>query len=337
MSLLRQRSQGWAGRTVVVTGGTGFIGSHFVEELLVRQAEVICVYRRDDRHMLSQLPETDRLRSVRADLRDEADLRRVFDRAPRGVDAVVHCAAMWGRAGFRYDHPATVFEANFRPAANVLKCAREHGTDEVVLLGSGEVYRPSAAHPLREEDDFRAAVHYAIDGYYLAKLHEEMLADTYGHEHGMKVFRPRLTGIYGPRDNFAPGAHRVIPAMLARAEAGQEIVIWGDGSQTRTYMFVTDLVHAVLQMVEKNTHHTVNVGTPETVSMLELAHLVCAALGKPDRITFDKEKPTGRSSRTLDFSRLETIIDFPPRGLREGLEQTADWYRGNHAQIGRGV
>ncbi|WP_159775010.1 NAD-dependent epimerase/dehydratase family protein [Streptomyces sp. HM190] len=320
-------ARAWADRTVVVTGGTGFIGSHVVEELLARQAHVICLYRTDDRHRLAQLPVTKRLLSVRVDLCDETALRRVFDGAERGVDTVVHCAAMWGRAGFRYDHPATVFEANFRPAANVLKCARDHGTSDVVLLGSGEVYRSSATRPLKEEDDFRTGVRYATDGYYLAKLYEEMLADTYRHEHGMNVFRPRLTGVYGPRDNFAPGADRVIPAMLARAAADQEIVIWGDGSQTRTYMFVTDLVHAVLRMVEKNTHHTVNMGTSETVSMRQLAHLVCAVLGKPDRITFDREKPTGRSSRTLDLTRLGGIIDFRPRGLREGLEQTADWYR----------
>ncbi|WP_328406333.1 SDR family NAD(P)-dependent oxidoreductase (plasmid) [Streptomyces sp. NBC_00390] len=319
-------AQAWASRTVVVTGGSGFIGSHFVEELLARQAHVICLYRTDDRHMSSYLPATDRLCSIRVDLCDEPALRRVFEWAPRGVDAVVHCAAMWGSAGYRYDHPATVFEANFRPVANVLKCAQEHGTADVVLLGSGEVYRSPTTRPLREEDDFRAAVQYTTDGYYLAKLHEEMLADTYRHEHGMNVFRPRLTGIYGPRDNFASGADRVIPTMLARAAADQEIVIWGDGSQTRTYMYVTDLVHAVLQMAEQNKHHTVNVGTPETVSMRKLAHLICAALGKPDRITFDTGKPTGRSSRTFDLTRLDGIIDFQPCGLREGLAQTADWY-----------
>jgi nucleoside-diphosphate-sugar epimerase len=316
-------TQHWAGKTVVVTGGTGFIGSYFVEELLARQAYVICLYR----HPLSRPPATDRLWNIRVDLSDEVALRRVFERARRGVDAVIHCAAMWGSAGFRYDHPATVFEANFRPVANVLKCAQEHGVTEVVLLGSGEVYRSSETRPLREEDIFLADTQHTTDGYYLAKVYEEMLADTYRREHGMNVFRPRLTGVYGPRDNFAPGADRVIPTMMARAAADQEIVIWGDGSQTRTYIYVTDLVHAVLQIVERNKHHTVNVGTAETVSLRQLAHLVCAALAKPDRITFDPEKPTGRSSRTLDLSRLDGIVDFRPRDLHQGLWQTADWYR----------
>ncbi|WP_320065564.1 NAD-dependent epimerase/dehydratase family protein [Micromonospora sp. RTGN7] len=320
-------AQHWADKTVVVTGGTGFIGSHFVEELLARQAYVICLYRSDDRRMLSPLPATDRLWSIRVDLCDETALRRVFEWAPRGVAALIHCAAMWGSAGFRYEQPETVFEANHRPVVNVLKCAQRYGTSEVVLLGSGEVYRSPASHPLREEDDFRAATLHPTDGYYLAKVHEEALVETYRYEYGMNVFRPRLTGIYGPRDNFKPGADRVIPTMLARAAGDQEIVVWGDGSQTRTYMFVTDLVHAVLQMVEKNKHQTVNVGTSETVTLRQLAHLVCAALGKPDRIAFDTEKPIGRSSRTLDLTRLHGIIDFPPRGLQDGLEQTVDWCR----------
>ncbi len=316
-------TQYWGGRTVVVTGGGGFIGAHFVDELVARGATVIRLHRGS----ASALRDTDRVRNVRVDLSDEVAVRGVFERAPQRVDAVLHCAAMWGSAGFRYEHPATVFEENFRPVANVLRSAQQHGVGEVVLVGSGEVYRSAENRPLREEDDFRTDPQATTDGYYLAKVYEEMLADTYRHEYGMRVFRPRLTGIYGPRDNFAPGADRVIPTMLARAAAGQEIVIWGDGSQTRTYMYVTDLVRAVLQMVEKDKYQTVNVATPETVSVRELAHLIFAALGKPDRITFDTDKPTGRSSRTLDLTRLESIIDFRPRSLREGLQQTADWYR----------
>lgn len=319
-------AQYWADKTVVVTGGTGFVGSHFVEQLLAHQADVVCLYRADHRRVLAQLPATDRLTGIRADLADEAALRRALESAPRQADVLVHCAAMWGSAGCRYDYPATVFEANFRPVSNVLKCAREHGISEVVLIGSSEVYRSSATHPLREDDDFTATIDHATDGYYLAKVYEEALAQTYRHEHGMTVFRPRLTGIYGPRDNFAPGADRVIPVMLAKAAADQDIVIWGDGSQTRTYMFVTDLVNAVLRMVEVGRHSTVNVGTSETVSLRQLAQLVCSTLGKPVRIAFDTDRPTGRSSRTLDLTRLGEIIDFQPRGLREGLEQTAAWY-----------
>jgi nucleoside-diphosphate-sugar epimerase len=320
----------WAGRTVVVTGGTGFIGSQFVEELLARGAEVICLFRRDNREVLAQLPVTDRLRTLRLDLLDEAGLEAAVGQEARGVDAFIHCAALTGSARFRRDHPAQILDANVRAVSNVLGCARRHGIQDVVLLGSSEIYRSPTSRPTREEDDFRAGMPYAPDGYYLSKNYGEILAESYAHEYGMSIFRPRLTSIYGPRDNFGKDTDRVVPSMFARVASGRPIEIWGDGSQTRTYMYVTDLVEATLQMVEKNKHKVLNMGTDETVTLLELAREVCAALGQPERVTFDRAKPYGRRSRTLDLGKLSEIIEFEPCSLREGLRQTAEWYRRHH-------
>jgi nucleoside-diphosphate-sugar epimerase len=143
----------------------------------------------------------------------------------------------------------------------------------------------------------------------------------------MRIFRPRLTSIYGPRDNFEQDTDRVVPSMFARVASGRPIEIWGDGRQTRTYMYVTDLVDAILQMVEKNRHQVLNIGTAETVTLLELAREVCAALGRPERVIFDRTKSGGRRSRTLDLGKLSEIIEFEPCSLREGLRQTAEWYR----------
>ncbi|MFI2214187.1 NAD-dependent epimerase/dehydratase family protein [Streptomyces sp. NPDC020141] len=317
----------WSGRTVLVTGVAGFIGSHFAEGLLARGARVIGLYRRDNRKVLAQLPATDRLRTVRLDLLDEAALNEVVAAEPDGVDAVVHCAALTGNAAFRRERPATVLDANMRTVSNVLGCARRHGTADVVLLGSGEVYLSATDRPTREEDDFRTFMKYAPDGYYLSKSYAEILAETYGEEYGMRVFRPRLTSIYGPRDNFEADTDRVVPRMFARAAAGEEIEIWGDGAQTRTYLYVTDLVDATLRMVEKDVHRIVNMGTPEAVSPIALARLVCGALGRPERYVLDREKSGGRPNRTFDLAKMREIADFRPRDLREGLRLTAAWYR----------
>lgn len=317
----------WAGKTVIVTGGIGFIGSHFVEELLARQANVICVYRRDNRGVLRQLPVTDRLRTVEMDLIDEAALRRVFDETPQGVDAFMHCAVISGTAEFRRDHPGTILDNNVRVVSNVLNCTRDYGVPEVVLLSSSDIYLSPTDLPTREEDDFRKLMKYVPDGYYLSKNYAEIMAEAYRQEHGMDIYLPRLTSVYGARDNFEADTDRVVPSMFAKVVAGQDIEIWGDGSQTRTYMYVTDLVRALLQMVEKKKHHLLNVGTSETVSVLRLAQMVCAALGQPERITFDLAKSGGRKSRTLDLSRLHGVIDFEPRSLEEGLRETAEWYR----------
>ncbi|MEU6021879.1 NAD(P)-dependent oxidoreductase [Micromonospora sp. NPDC047134] len=322
----------WAGRNVVVTGCAGFIGSHFVEGLLARGASVLGLYRRDNRRVLSQLAADDRLRTVRLDLLDEAAVHEAVAGVPGGVDAVVHCAALTGNLTYRREHPATILDANMRTVAVILNCARRHGVADIVLLSSGEVYLHATEHPTREEDDFRTAMRYAPDGYYLSKNYAEILAETYAQEYGMRIFRPRLTSIYGPRDNFEPDTDRVVPQMFAKALAGEAIEIWGDGSQTRTYLYVTDLVDATLQMVERNKHPVVNMGTPEAISPVQLARSICAALGLPERITFDRTRSGGRPNRTFDLSRLHEIIDFRPRTLQDGLRLTADWYREHRLQ-----
>ncbi|MFE7712304.1 NAD-dependent epimerase/dehydratase family protein [Streptomyces sp. NPDC057486] len=318
----------WAGKTAVVTGGSGFIGSHFAEQLLERGARVICLYRRDNRQVLPQLPQTDMLTTVGMDLRDEAALRRVFDTAPGGVDAIFHCAVVSGTAEARRDQAARILDDNMRAVSNILNCARSHGTPETVLLGSSDIYAASArTDPIPEDDDFRRGMHYAPDGYYLSKCYAEILAEAYRHQHGMSIFVPRLTSVYGARDNFEVDTDRVVPSMFAKVLAGQSIEIWGDGSQTRTYMYVTDLVRGILRMVEANKYQTFNIGTTETVSVLQLAQMVCAALGEPERITFDPGRSGGRPSRTLDVSRLDSVVDLRPLSLREGLEETVRWYR----------
>lgn len=316
----------WSGKTAVVTGGTGFIGSHFVEELLAAGADVTCLYRRDNRGVLPQLPRTERLRPVQCDALDEHALGAVFDALPQ-VDAVFHCAVVSGTWDFRREHSAQILDTNMRTVSNTLRLARRHSVPEVVILSSSDVYLSPTTDPIREDDDFHRQMHYHPDGYYLSKTYTEVLAETYRNEYGMNIYLPRLTSVYGPRDNFEVDTTRVVPSMFAKAVSGQDIEIWGDGSQTRTYMYVTDLVRAILQTVGNDKYQTINVGTAETVSVLQLAQYVCAALGQPERITFLRDKSGGRPSRNLDLGRLDELIDFRPRTLREGLEATVDWYR----------
>ncbi|MEV5762397.1 SDR family NAD(P)-dependent oxidoreductase [Streptomyces tendae] len=319
----------WAGKKVIVTGGSGFIGSHFVEELLTDQANVICAYRRDNRGVLPQLPASDRLRLAQVDLLDEKALRVVFEqeREHGGIDAIFHCAAVSGSVEFRRDNFAQIIDANMRAVSNILMVARQFDVRDSILLSSSDIYLSPTTDPIREDDDFKTNMHYAQDGYYLSKMYAEILAEAYRMEYGMNIFLPRLTSVYGPRDNFEVGTDRVVPSMLTKVADGQNIEIWGDGSQTRTYMHVKDLVHAILQMVESGKYHTLNISTTEIVSIRELAQFVCAALGEPERVTFDLDKSGGRQSRTLDVAKLYEVIDFEPRSLRDGLSDTADWYR----------
>jgi nucleoside-diphosphate-sugar epimerase len=318
----------WDGKTVAVTGGTGFIGSHFTEELLARGATVLCLHRRDHHDVLAQLPDTGRLRPVVLDVADAGAVDSVFGSAR--IDAVIHCAATTGTFEVRREQPAHILDANIQATTTILNCARRHDVQDVVLISSSDIYLSPATDPIQETDDYTSAMHYSPDGYYLAKLYAEMLAQAHRQEYGTRIFLPRLTSVYGPRDNFGGDIPRVVPQMLDRVRAGKEIEIWGDGSQTRTYMYVTDMVRAVLTMVTKNKHQVLNIGTAETVSVLDLARLVCTALGQPERIRFDLTRASGRQARTLDVTKLYEILDVPPRPLREGIQQTAEWYLRHH-------
>ena len=317
----------WAGKNVVVTGGLGLIGSHFAEELVAAGASVTLPYRRDNRGVLAQLPQTSRLRPVRLDLLDTEQFAALFETMDRPVDLVVHAAVVSGTMEVRLDQPGHILDTNMRAVSNVLNCARDYSVPEVVLLSSSDIYLSPSSIPIREDDDFHRQMYYSRDGYYLSKNYAEILAEAYRAEYGINIFLPRLTSVYGPRDNFEPDTDRVVPTMFAKVLAGEEIAIWGDGSQTRTYMHVTDLVRAILDMVECNKYQTLNIGTTETVSVLNLAKMICAALDRPERIRIDPGRSGGRPSRTLDVTKLEEIISFAPRSLREGLDETVRWYR----------
>ena len=317
----------WAGKNVVVTGGLGLIGSHFAEELLASGATVVLPYRRDNRRVLGQLPRTGALTPVRMDLGDTLQVNALFDSLDRPVDAIVHAAVVSGTMDVRLNQPGHILDTNVGVVSNVLNVARDFAVPDVVLLSSSDIYLTSSTAPIREEDDFHGGMAYSRDGYYLSKNYAEMLAEAYRAEYGMNVFLPRLTSVYGPRDNFEADTDRVVPTMVRKVLSGVDIEIWGDGSQTRTYMHVADLVAATFDMVEANKHHTLNVGTAETVSVLDLARLICSALGLPERIRIDPSRSGGRASRNLDLTKLDEIITFTPRPLRQGLEETVDWYR----------
>lgn len=316
----------WAGKTVLVTGGMGFIGSHFVAELLARDAHVVCIHRtlRDD--LADWLPASPQPKMLQLDLTDQQELEAVFRYAGPSIDAVIQCAAIDGNAAFKAANPTQILDGNFRIASNVLNCARKFGVPDVVLVSSAEIYTGPRNGPIREQDDHHSHLGYSGNGYVLAKTFAEILAELHREQFGMRIYVPRPTNVYGCRDNFTGAGSRVIPRLLTGIAAGHEVEIWGDGSQTRTFIHARDLVRTTLRMVEMSAYQVFNIGTAEPVSMLDLAQLVGDALGQRPRIRLEPGKPTGPPSRELDLSLMHKVIDFTPVSLRDGLRDTAGWY-----------
>lgn len=284
-------------KTVVVTGAGGFIGSHVVETLLATDTRVIALYRTDPPPFTAP-----NLQTFPLDLLDENELRAVLRYAAPNAHTVIHTAAMDGNAAFKRDNTALIFDTNLRIGSNVLNCARDSGVENVVLVSSAEA---------SVESD---------NGYALSKSVVELLAEQYRKQYGMRIFLPRPSNVYGPRDKL----DRVIPAMITRIASGQDVEIWGDGSQTRSFVHVHDVVAAILGMVDSGID-ALTVATRETISILELARTLCALLDVPERVRLDLTKPTGAPARAFDTTRMYELVT--PRPLRQGLGETVSWYR----------
>lgn len=284
-------------KTVVVTGAGGFIGSHVVETLLATDTRVIALYRTDPPPFTAP-----NLQTFPLDLLDENELRAVLRYAAPNAHTVIHTAAMDGNAAFKRDNTALIFDTNLRIGSNVLNCARDSGVENVVLVSSAEA---------SVESD---------NGYALSKSVVELLAEQYRKQYGMRIFLPRPSNVYGPRDKI----DRVIPAMITRIASGQDVEIWGDGSQTRSFVHVHDVVAAILGMVDSGID-ALTVATRETISILELARTLCTLLEVPERIRLDLTKPTGAPARAFDTTRMYELVT--PRPLRQGLGETVSWYR----------
>lgn len=313
----------WKNKTVVVTGGTGFIGSHFVEDLLLSGANVICLYHNHD-HNLNHLLTNSNLQLIKVDLCNSTQLSLILESVYYKPDALIHCAALDGNTEFKIREAAYILDANLRMNSNVLNWARDRKIENILILSSAEIYSPLAPVPLQEEDDYRQYIGYSENGYILSKIFSEILADLYRKQFGMNIFIVRPTNVYGPRDSYKVDSGRVIPTMIERINTGKYIEIWGDGSQTRSFIYVKDLINACLKLVEVQNYHVLNIGTNQSISILELAQLLSKICGVQSRIVLDKTKNIGVPSRVMDVTKLYRLLDIEPLSIEEGLRITIE-------------
>ena len=297
----------WEGKNIAVTGASGFLGSHFVEILPELGSNVFPLSR-----------ET-------TNLLDYENTKEAL----KDIDVIINCAALDGNTEYKKTHSAEILNSNLRITSNILNAARENGTEDVVLVSSAEIYSPSAPNPITEEDDYRRYDEHTTNGYTLSKKFSEILADLYSREYGLRIYLPRPSNIYGPRDHFDEQTSRVIPNFINKVSSGKPIEIWGDGSQVRQFIYVKDVVRTVLTMVENQMDGKLNVSTSEVTTILDLAQKVFKALDMESDIRLDKSKTVGTMNRVIDTSEMHKIINFTPVSLDSGLLRTVKWYRGN--------
>ena len=299
----------------LVTGGGGFLGSHLVERLQADGIEPF-VARRSD-----------------YDLTREADAERLF--ADAQPELVFHLAAEVGGIGANRASPGRYWYANLMMGAHVLELAREHGVGKVVVAGTVCAYPKFTPVPFHEDELWNGFPEETNAPYGVAKKSILVGAQAYREQYGLDAIFLLPANLYGPRDNFHPTDAHVIPDLIRKmVESPEEVVLWGDGSPTREFLYVDDAVEGLLLASQRyDGAEPVNLGTGTEISIRELAELIAELTGFEGEIVWDTDMPNGQPRRSLDTSRARELFGFEARTpLREGLERTIAWYRSSRPQ-----
>lgn len=312
-------------KKVLVTGGAGFIGSHLVEMLVERGADVtVPVKTATNSDFLNDVK--DNIKIVVADLRDMSSVVSIV----KGQEIVLNLAASKG-GGIAHSmkHHASLFRDNLNSFMNVIEAARLAGVERFLVVSSACVYPKNATNPTPEEEGFKDVPDSANAGYGWSKRMEEYLGQAYADEFGMKIAIARPYNAYGPRDDFFAEYSHVIPGLIRRILSGEDpLTVWGSGRQTRSFVYATDFARGLLEVCEKYpVADPLNIGTPEETAIGDLARLLVELSGSKTEIVFDTSKPDGQPRRTCDVRKAEEKIGFRASvSLRHGLEKTIAWY-----------
>jgi GDP-L-fucose synthase len=309
---------------VLVTGGSGFLGSAVVSKLRGRGYPNIIVPRSRD-----------------YDLRDQEIVKKLYKETKPEI--VIHLAAVVGGIGANRANPGRFFYDNAIMGIQVIEYARRFGAKKFVAVGTICAYPKFAPIPFKEEELWNGYPEETNAPYGLAKKMMLVQAQAYRAQYGFNAIYLLPVNLYGPGDSFDLETSHVIPALIRKCVEAQEnndaeIVLWGDGSPTREFLYVEDAAEAIVMATERyNSGEPVNLGTGQEVSIRDLAHIIAAQVGFSGGIRWDTTKPNGQPRRCLDVSRAERYFGFRARcGLREGIAKTIEWFMAYRSKPPRG-
>jgi GDP-L-fucose synthase len=307
-------------KRILVTGGAGFLGSHVVEKLEERGYQEVSAPR-----------------SREYDLREQDAVIRMYE--DLNPDVVIHIAGIVGGIGANRAHPGQFFYDNLMMGVQTMHHAYLHGVDKLVAVGTICAYPKFTPVPFREDNLWDGYPEETNAPYGLAKKMLLVQAQAYRQQYGFNAIYLLPVNLYGPRDNFDPAISHVIPALIKKCSDAidlqeDEIVVWGDGTPTREFLYVEDCAEAIVLATERyDKPDPVNIGAGFEVSIKDLVYLIADLTGFEGRITWDTSKPGGQPRRCLDTSRAEREFGFRARtSFEEGLQKTVEWYRAYRQQ-----
>lgn len=312
----------YEGKRILVTGATGLIGSHVVEELARRGARVVATL-----HEKAPVIDDSRVKYRTVDLTQ----MKGCEAAVAGCEMVVHAAANTSGSMVMRTNPVAHVTANLLVNSQLFEACARAGVRRFAEVSSTTVY-PDVDHPLREEEAFDDDPHPTYFGVGWMKRYTEKLAAFYQQQYALEVAIVRPTNVYGPRDKFDFETSHVLPALIRRAiEGADPYEVWGDGSAVRDFLYVTDMTDALLAALEHAADgDPINLGSGRPVTIRESVDLILKLVGREGaRVVYDPSKPTAIPKRTVDLSKARQRLGFEAKvSFEDGLARTIAWYRG---------
>jgi GDP-L-fucose synthase len=310
----------WQDKRICVTGGAGFLGSFVNQALEQRGVKNIFIPHIEE-----------------YDLVNSQDIQRMLDASQ--PDIIIHLAALAGGIGANLARPADFFYVNLMMGVQLMHEAWKRGVSKFVAIGTVCAYPKFTPVPFKEENLWNGYPEETNAPYGLAKKMLLVQAQAYRQQYGFNVIYLLPVNLYGPRDNFNLETSHVIPALIrkcieAQERGDKEVVLWGDGSPTREFLYAADAADGILTATEfYNGYEPVNIGSGNEISIKDLAMLIARLTGFEGQLAWDTSKPNGQPRRGLDTSRAAEFFGWRAKvPFEEGLRQTIEWYRQNHSQ-----
>jgi GDP-L-fucose synthase len=310
------------GKRITVTGGAGFLGSFLVERLRARGADVF-------------VPTIEEYDLVKLE-----DIRRMYDAGRPEV--LIHLAAKVGGIGANLDNQASFFYENLLMGVQLLHEGHLRGLEKIVAVATICAYPKFAPVPFREEDLWDGYPEETNAPYGLAKKMLLVQSQVYRSQYGFNSVVLFPINLYGPRDNFDLASSHVIPAILRKLLEAKErgearVVLWGDGTPTREFLYVEDAAEGILLATERyDSSDPVNLGAGFEISIRELAEKLCDLTGYSGELVWDRTRPNGQPRRRLDVTRARERFGFVAKTpFDEGLRKTLDGYLASRASAAR--